>query len=163
MGTTVKLSTARELVEAGSVRGASIIGQAGGYAVVLRVGKQEKALAAKAGHPRLFAGLDAAARVLHEGLGVARFDVDASGYSASDVLRRRRPDRAVALRELHAAAEHDAWFRREVQQALREADDPATEWVSLEAAEAEAAEARARYRAMATEQARARTKEKAST
>ena len=149
MAATVKLSTARELVEAGSVRAASIIGQPGGYAVLLRVGMQERALSTKAGAPRLFTGLDAAARVLRDSLGLARFEVDASGYSAGDVLRRRRPDRAAALRELHQAAEHDAWFRREVRQALQEADDPATEWVTNEEAEAESRAAEARYLALA--------------
>ena len=155
MAATVKLSTARELVEAGSVRHASIIGQAGGYAVLLRVGMQERALSTKGGTPRLFAGLDAAARVLRDALGVARFDVDASGYSAADA-RRRRPDRSAALRELHAAAEHDAWFGRDVQQALKEAADPATEWVSQDDAEREAAAARKRYRAMAERQEKAK-------
>jgi len=29
-------------------------------------------------------------------------------------------------------AEHDAWFRAEVEQGLREADDPATQWFSHE-------------------------------
>ena len=27
-------------------------------------------------------------------------------------------------------AEHDAWFRAEVERGLREADDPATQWIS---------------------------------
>lgn len=148
MAATVKLATARELVEAGSVRSASIIGQAGGYAVLLKVGMQERALSTKTGQPRLFTGLDAAARVLRDSLGVARFDVDASGYSASDLSRRRRPDRTAALRELHAAAEHDAWFRAEVRQALNEAADPETEWVSHEEVARESVKAQERYRAM---------------
>ncbi len=29
-------------------------------------------------------------------------------------------------------ADHDAWFRRKVQEGLREADDPKTVWVSNE-------------------------------
>jgi len=149
MAAPVKLATARELVAAGSVSAASIIGQAGGYAVLLKVGVSDRALATKDGGPRLFAGLDAAARVLRKSLGVARFDVDASGYAAVDNLRRRRPDRTVALRELHAAAEHDAWFRSEVRQALLEASDPTTEWVSQEEAERESLAARKRYREMA--------------
>lgn len=149
MAATVKLSTARELVEAGSVRQASIIGQAGGYAVLLRVGMQERALATKGGAPRLFAGLDAAARVLRDTLGVARFEVDASGYHAADVLRRRRPDRAAALRELHQAKAYDDWFRGQVEQALKEADDPTTEWVAHETVVARMEEEKARWRAAA--------------
>lgn len=146
MASTVKLSTARELVEAGSVRAASIIGQAGGYAVLLRIGMQERALASKAGTPRLFTGLDAAARVLRDTLGVARFEVDASGYHAGNV-RRRRPDRAAALRELHQAKAHDDWFRAQVEQGLKEADDPATEWATQADVDADWDAQKARWKA----------------
>ncbi|MFM9861394.1 hypothetical protein RUR49_23290 [Pseudoxanthobacter sp. M-2] len=34
-----------------------------------------------------------------------------------------------------AAAEHDVWFRAEVEMALAEADDPQTEWVSQDEVE----------------------------
>jgi hypothetical protein len=149
MGGTVRIGTARELVEAGSLRQAAIVGQAGGYAVLLRVGAQERALATKNGEPRLFAGIDAAARLLRDQLGVARFEVDATHFSPTDLLRRRRPDRAKAMRELYDAAEHDRWFRGEVEQALAEADDPATEWVDNDQVKAQSAEHRARWRAQA--------------
>jgi hypothetical protein len=35
------------------------------------------------------------------------------------------------------AGEHDAWFRAEVEQGLREADDPATKWIPHEQVVAE--------------------------
>ena len=38
---------------------------------------------------------------------------------------------------LDTLAEHDQWFRAEVQAALIEADDPATQWISYEEAKAE--------------------------
>ena len=34
----------------------------------------------------------------------------------------KRPDRAETLKRAHEAAEHDAWFREQVQLALDEAD-----------------------------------------
>jgi hypothetical protein len=37
------------------------------------------------------------------------------------------------VRERREAREHDAWFRREVEQALREADDPAVARIPHEA------------------------------
>ena len=44
---TVKLSTLRELVEAGSVRSAAIVGLPGGYSVQVRYGMSDRALAAR--------------------------------------------------------------------------------------------------------------------
>ena len=34
------------------------------------------------------------------------------------------------MKRAHAAVEHDKWFRAQVAQGLKEADDPATEWVT---------------------------------
>lgn len=74
---TVQIATARALVAAGAVRAASLIGQPGGWAIVLRVGVTEQVIEAKRGGVRLLRSLDAAARVLDE-LGLRRFEVDAS-------------------------------------------------------------------------------------
>jgi predicted transcriptional regulator len=41
------------------------------------------------------------------------------------------------MREYVEKAEYDAWFRAEVESALREADDPNAEWVPNEQVEAE--------------------------
>ncbi len=41
------------------------------------------------------------------------------------------------IAEQQAARDHDAWFRAEVEQALREADDPATVFVPHEEVKAE--------------------------
>lgn len=49
-----------------------------------------------------------------------------------------------------AAAEHDAWFRAEVEKGLREADDPNAEWISNEDVERMMAEHRAGWAAAAT-------------
>jgi hypothetical protein len=77
---TVKHAVAKALVAAGSVRGATVIGQPGGWAIVLRVGIGERVLAAKRGGVRMFATLDAAARLLRE-LGIVRFEVDATHHA----------------------------------------------------------------------------------
>lgn len=135
---TVKLAILRELVDAGTVRRVTLVGQTGGFAVIARYGMQERTLAAKTGTPRLFASIDSAARELRT-VGIAAFEVDAANFAPSDLLRRRRPDRAEAMKAMHRAAEHDAWFRREVKTALAEANDPGTKWVSNEQAAHESA------------------------
>lgn len=103
MPQTVKLATARELAAAGSVRDTVLVGQRGGYAVLFKVGMGERALATKEGLPRLFAGVDAAARVLRK-IGIARYQVDASSLAEGDLIRRHRPDRAAALKRTHEDA-----------------------------------------------------------
>ena len=49
---------------------------------------------------------------------------------------------------------HDRWFREQVAQAMREADDPTTQWVSNEAMKDESAARRAAWRKRASEQSR---------
>lgn len=41
------------------------------------------------------------------------------------------------MRDYVAKAQHDAWFRAEVEQAMREAGDPNAEWVPHEQVKAE--------------------------
>ncbi len=104
MSQTVQLATARELASTGSVRDTLLVGQRGGYAVLFKIGVgQQRALVTKEGAPRLFAGIDAADSVLRD-IGITRYKVDASGLAEDGVMRRRRPDRAAALKQTHDAA-----------------------------------------------------------
>ena len=124
---TVKLAMLRELVEAGSIRSAAIVGLPGGYAIQVRYGMSDRALAARTGDVRIFAKIDAAAKTLR-GLGVVKAELDTSGYSPASVLSKRRPDRTQALKDAHKAALHDKWFRSQVELAVAEADSPGAVW-----------------------------------
>lgn len=122
----------RSLVEAQAIRGATILGQPGGWAVLVRYGTAERAVAAqRARQPRLWRNLNSAAAYVRDDLGVVRFEVDTAGHQP-DAVARRRPDQAAALRRMHAAAEHDAWFRAEVGKAIAEADAPDAVWIPQE-------------------------------
>lgn len=113
----IKFSTLRELTEAGSVRGVSVIGLKGGYAVSVRVGMNERTLAATgSGEPRVFSSIDSVARALRP-IGVVTFDVNAGNYEPA-LLRPRRPDAAARLSKNSAAVQHDRWFRSQVQASL---------------------------------------------
>ena len=57
-----------------------------------------------------------------------------------------RPDTSATLKQAHAALMHDRWFREQVAQSVKEADDPATQWVSNETAMLEGAKRRAAWR-----------------
>jgi hypothetical protein len=60
---------------------------------------------------------------------------DASGYDIP----------SLSGHVVSKVAEHDRWFRAEVQAALIEANDPKTQWVSHEEAKAEWAQKRAKW------------------
>lgn len=143
MAETIDHGTLARLVEAGAVRGAHIIGQTGGWAVLVKYGMVERALAAQRSRQvRLFRKFETLVSYLKE-LGIARFEVDAAGYDPDSLKTTRRPDRAEALKRAHEAAAHDAWFRDQVAEAITEADSPAAEWVSNEDAQASWADKRA--------------------
>jgi hypothetical protein len=92
---TIKESTLRELVEAASIKSACAMGTRGGYAIVIRCGTNERALASVRGDVRLFT-LDHATKFLRS-IGLSRFEVDATNYEEAR-MRKARPDRAMALK-----------------------------------------------------------------
>lgn len=118
---TIDHTTLSRLVEAGAVRGAHIIGQPGGWAVMIRYGMLERPLAAqRSRNVRVFRRFETLVSYL-KGIGIARFDVDSSDYTPDAISTARRPDRAEALKRAHEAAAYDAWFREQVQASI---DDP---------------------------------------
>lgn len=131
MNQTIDTATARRMAEAGTIRGVSIVGQPGGWSVMLKTGIHEKPLGAqKTDKPRTWRSLDTLTEYLRKDLSIVRIDsVDATHHSSVDVHRSGRPDAAARMKRAHEAAAHDAWFRAEVEAGIKEANDPATEWV----------------------------------
>ena len=134
MNHTIDTATARRMAEAGTIRGVSIIGQPGGWSVMLKTGMVEKPLGGqKTDKPRTWRSLDTLTEYLRKDLSIVRIDgVDATHHSSADVHRPGRPDAAARMKRAHEAAAHDAWFRAQVDAGIKEADDPATKWVSHE-------------------------------
>jgi hypothetical protein len=113
----------KQLVELGAVRGVRVTGQAGGWSVLVRFGRVERILATqRSGHVRVFRNFKTLVRYL-SGLGLSCFDVDASNFETGPITRPARPDRKAALKRVHAAAEHDAWFRAQVQEGLMDLEE----------------------------------------
>ncbi len=118
---TIDHGVLSQLVEAGAVSGVQIVGQSGGWSVLVKYGKIERPLAAQRSRQvRLFRKFETLVSYL-KGMGIARFDVDAASYDPDTANMPRRPDRAEALKRTHEAAAYDAWFRAEVQASI---DDP---------------------------------------
>lgn len=116
---TINTAIARRMAETDTIRGASIIGQPGGWSVMLKVGTQEKPLGTqRTDKPRTWATLDAAVDYLRRELGLVRFDLlDASNFSKTRTTKPRRQDASERLKKAHEAAAHDAWFKEQVQAA----------------------------------------------
>ena len=100
---TIDHTSFTHLLLADAIRAVCVVyvpGQPGGWALSVRYGTTEAAVTARrSGELRTWAKLETVADHLHR-LGVTRFDVDAANYSPG-ATRRRRPDRAEAMRLLH--------------------------------------------------------------
>ena len=127
---TIDHSTLSRLVDIGAIHTAHVIGQAGGWILSVQYGMTDTFLAAqRSGKLRLFRKLETVMLYL-KGLGISNFEVDASTYAVE--TRQKRPDRTESLKRIHAAAEHDVWFREQVQQTLNQADKPDTAFIPHE-------------------------------
>ena len=123
MSRTIDTAMAKQMAQASAIRGAAIIGQAGGWSVMLKLGNQEKPLGTqRTDQPRLWRSLDRCVDYLKNELHLAQFDLlDASQYDAAAASPRSRSDAAARMKQAHEAAAYDKWFRAQVQEAI---DDP---------------------------------------
>jgi hypothetical protein len=121
---TIDHQTLLHLVEAGAVKGADVIGQPGGWNLIIKYGMVERALAARRGTIRLFSKLETIIKYL-KSIGVAQCNLNLSNFDDS-VKRVNRPDTIKRLERTKQAVEYDKWFREQVAEGIREADDPKT-------------------------------------
>lgn len=133
---TIDTAMAKRMVETSAVHGASIIGQPGGWSVVLKLGVQEKSLGVqRSDKPRVWRSLDRCVDYLRKELHISRFELlDATNFSDIALVGKSRGDASERLRNAHEAAAHDKWFREQVEIGLAEADDSAAQWVTNEEA-----------------------------
>lgn len=115
---TIDHTTLTHLVEAGVVRGADVIGQAGGWCVVIKYGMTERALAARRGAVRSFKKFDTLVGYL-KGIGIVEYRVNAANFDPTMLkASTARPDSAQRLKRAHEAAAYDTWLRAQVQESL---------------------------------------------
>lgn len=118
---TIDHATLEHLVEAGAVRGANVIGQPGGWGVVIQYGMTERVLAAKRGTVRIFRKFETLVGYL-KGIGIANYQVDASHFDPVALkTKRKRTDAAERMKSAHEAAAYTGWLTQQVQEAI---DDP---------------------------------------
>ncbi|MCX9158147.1 hypothetical protein OPU71_18650 [Niveibacterium sp. 24ML] len=133
---TIDHATLSHVIESGALRSAEVVGFPGGWGIVVKYGTSECTLSARRGSVRMFRRFETVVAYL-KGLGVVRYQVNAEGYDPHSLTSARaRPDAAARMRGAFDAASHDQWFRDQVNAAIAEANDPAAQWVSDEAAQA---------------------------
>ncbi len=141
MSNTIDTAMARQMVEAHAIRGASIIGHPGGWSVMLKMGIIEKPLGTqRTDKPRTWRSLDACMGYVTNELRIFRLDsLDASNFCKGDVTHQVRADSSARLIRAHASAAYDKWFIEQVEEGIREADDPSTVLISHEVVKADMA------------------------
>lgn len=136
---TIDHATLEHLVEAGAVRGTSIIGQPGGWGVVVQYGMTERALAAKRGAVRIFRKFETLVGYLKD-VGIVQYQVDASQYDPAALqVERARSDASQRLKDAHEAVAYRDWLEGKVGAAKAGLEDgsnqviTAQEWASVRA------------------------------
>ena len=130
---TIDHATLSTLVEAGTLSAARVVGQPGGWGIVVEYGMTQRTLAAKRGAARVFRRFETLAGYLR-GLGIVNYQVDASRYDPVVPTTARRADASARLKHAHEAAGYDTWLRGKVGASLAGLQDgsnsliPAEEW-----------------------------------
>jgi hypothetical protein len=106
--------------------GADVVGQPGGWEIVVKYGTVERVLAARRGTARVFGRFETLLNYL-KSIGITQFNVNASNYDPAH--KRSRPDSSERLKRTFGAAEHDKWLREQVADAILQADQPNAVWI----------------------------------
>lgn len=137
---TIDHVTLERLVEAGAVRGASIVGQPGGWGVIIQYGMIERVLAAKRGAVRIFRKFETLVSYLKD-IGITKYQVDASHFDpVAFKTGRKRADAAERMKSAHEAAAYKGWLTQQVQEAIEDPrpsvphSEVAAEWATERAA-----------------------------
>lgn len=111
---TIDHAASEHLVEAGAVRGAYVVGQPGGWGVVVQYGVTERTLAARRGTMRLFRKFETLAGYLKD-IGIQQYQVDARLYDATALkVERSRTDAAARMKATNKAAADNKMFEEKL-------------------------------------------------
>ena len=117
---TIDTAIAKHMIEASAIRTAAIIGQPGGWSVLLKVGTTEKALGAqRSDKPRIWKSLDRCVNYLKTELHICRFDMlDATNHSDVPMAGSTKNNASERMREAHQSAAYTKWLKAEIQEAI---------------------------------------------
>ncbi|WP_193087957.1 hypothetical protein [Advenella sp. FME57] len=114
-------TTLSKMVETGVVHGVHVIGQAGGWTVMVNDGAHKYPLATRnISVVRVWRRFETLVSYFKD-IGLTQFEVDAANFEQDSTSRAKRTDQIEALKMAHEATDHDTWFREQVQASI---DDP---------------------------------------
>jgi hypothetical protein len=122
------LDQLRAATQTGGIASVSLKAEGGAFvvAVATRSGDEGLLVTTRSKEPRRFSDPRKAMLLLRE-MGITTVQVDATAWNPDEPSAGvARPDRSAAMKRAHEAAAHDRWFRAQVEEALRAAEDPAT-------------------------------------
>lgn len=116
------LAQFRATVEAGGVLTVTLKAQGAAFALQAETRRGDAVLVdSRRKLPRMFADPRKAMLLLRDlGIRNAKLDADAWRPEQAELAKASRPDSSAQLKAAHGAAEHDRWFRSQVQVALDE-------------------------------------------
>jgi hypothetical protein len=115
---TIDHSALAKLAEAGDVRSAHVIGQDGGWGLLVKYGTTERILTAQRSQQvRIFRTLETLVEYLR-GIGIARFDVNAANYDRRSNITAKRADSGNATNDSPSPLAYSKWLKAEVQEAI---------------------------------------------
>lgn len=123
MTQTLNLEQLKTATATGGVTGITLRGDGGAFVVSIQTQKFEAVLATSRKQPRRFADPRKALQLLR-GIGWNQCQIDAAQWRPEDraLEKTARPDRSIALKAAHEAAQADAdydrWFRAKVQASI---------------------------------------------
>lgn len=111
-------NTLKELVAANAVRSAEVLGEKGGYIVLVKYGMIERVVAARdnKGHVKLrtFSSLDSAGNFLRNSVHIVDYQVKSANFEPAPP-KARYAKNAERLKEAHAALSHNEWLQKKVE------------------------------------------------
>jgi len=125
---SLSLDQLRAATQAGGIASVTLKADGGAFVVAFatRNGDDGLLVTTRTRRPRRFSDLRKPMLLLLE-MGIASMQVDATHRNPDEAaVGTTRPDRSEALKRAHEAAAHDRWFRAQLEEALREADEPGT-------------------------------------
>lgn len=117
---TIDHGTLRRLVDAGAHVGAEVIGDTGGWGVVINYGHASQTLSATRGQPRTWRHFETLAGYL-KNLGITEVRVNTAEFEprpATGKQDKRSTAASDRMKRAHLAAAYDAWFRERVRASI---------------------------------------------
>lgn len=114
----------KELVDANSVRTAFVVGEHGGFVVIVRYGMKERVVAARSSaheiRKRTFKNLDSVDKFLRETVHIPNYTVDSANFEKA-LKQPRALQASQRLKKIHANNAYAVWLDKELQESI---DDP---------------------------------------